>query len=339
MTSSLVITVIICTYNRPKKVAELVGMLLEQKQKPDQIIVVDSSDEFNDELNSKNQVDYIRSSHKNQPYQRYLGYLAAKHDWLLYLDDDMEPINDEVLGKLKALREKISDAVAFAIQFENLHEDTSLASLPKSQINKGTSSFQKLLRWLTSYPELAKGKVGWNGVRGRQPNGGFTEWFSGGAFLAKKEVLFQDFNFGLFTMFEKRIGMGEDYIIAYSIAQRGKVWATEKVFFYHNDQKDSTYTVDVTSFNRRVIYSRLYLSLEKSRLTKHSKWLAVLHYHYYSLWRGMGMVINILLNPSKKRLESLQGFISGFLKSYDLLSVNYEQEQLYWMTEASKDIS
>lgn len=332
------LSVIICTYNRPWKVSELVRLLLNQHHKPDQIIVVDSSDEFNEHLFSNNSIDYIRSSHKNQPYQRYLGYNVAKHDWLLYLDDDMEPVDDKVTFEIEDLISKKQEAVAFALRFENVHEDTALAALPKSQMRKGGSSLHKFVRWFTAYPKLPNGKVGWNGVRGALPRGDYTEWFSGGAFLVRKSMIFQNFNFGLFQMFEDKIGKGEDLMISYSVAQRGKIWATEKVYFYHNDQRDSTYTLDVESFNRRVIYSRLFLSLEKARLTGHPRWLAVLIYTYYSFWRGAGLLVNTVIQPSRNRWISLRGFISGFLCSFKLIALQLKDQESLWLKRVDQDL-
>lgn len=312
-------------------------MLWNQSKVPAEIIVVDSSDEVNISLQENNQIKYVRSAHKNQPYQRYLGYLASKQDWLLYLDDDMEPVDTDVINSISALP-RAYHAVAFAIGFENLHEDSSLAALPKSTFTKGKGQLSRFVRWLTGYPVLESGKVGWNGVRGNQPRGGYTEWFSGGAFLAQRNVIFKDFNFGLFTIFEKKVGMGEDFIIAFSIAQKGKIWATEKSYFWHNDQKDSTYSVDVKSFNRRVIYSRLYLSLEKARLENRSALLAFIFYAYYSFWRFLGLIINAILKPSAMRWKSLNGFIYGFLKSFELLGMDSKQEESYWTTEAQQDL-
>lgn len=333
------ISIIICTYNRPKKVNELIELLLKQTVRPEEIIVVDSSDEINYRLKQKKKINYIRSSHKNQPYQRYLGYLVAGNEWLLYLDDDMEPVNDRAIEQLKHLQAEKPKVDAFAIRFENVHEDTSLSAIPKTKIKKGNTPFGKLIRWITAYPVLPVGYVGWNGVRGSQPKGGFTEWFSGGAFMARKKVLFQNFNFGLFAMFERRLGMGEDFIIAYSIAQIGRIWATDKVYFLHNDQKDSTYTVDVESFDRRVIYSRLYLSLEKARLNKKTRFVAVSRYIYYSIWRGLGIFANLILSPSKKRISALKGFVRGFFSSFELLRVNLLEMKTYWHNEAQKDLN
>ena len=85
------ISIIIYTYNRSKKTIQLVKQLSTIKFNFN-IIVVDSSDIINVNLSNKN-ITYIRSSHKNQPYQRYLGFKSANSDYLIYLDDDMEVVS------------------------------------------------------------------------------------------------------------------------------------------------------------------------------------------------------------------------------------------------------
>ena len=150
------------------------------------------------------------------------------------------------------------------------------------------------------------------GIRGPQPeNGGKTEWVSGGAFAAKRDVLYKNFNFKLFDFFERKIGMGEDAILGFTLAQYGKIIYLPEELFYHNDQKDSTYTVDFHSFGKRVAYSRLYLSFEYARLVGSSKAVAYGHYIWYMLWRLIGMSINQIIGFKSSRSEMMKGYISG----------------------------
>ena len=73
------ISIIICTYNRPNIVVKLISLLRKQTIDPNEIIVVDSSDTLNKSLADDNDIKYIQSSHKNQPYQRYLGFLCSSN--------------------------------------------------------------------------------------------------------------------------------------------------------------------------------------------------------------------------------------------------------------------
>lgn len=332
------ISVIICTYNRPSLVIKLISLLKNQTIVPTEIIVVDSSDIFNKFLADDNDVKYVQSSHKNQPYQRYLGFLSSSNSWLLYLDDDMEPSNLKSVESIIKLKEEKFEYAAFAVGFENLHPDTSLNSLPKSRIYKGFGWFNSLYRYVTAFPVLKDGNTSWNGIRGKLPSGGDTYWFSGGAFLARKDVIFQNFNFGLFSMFEKKQGMGEDFMISFSISKIGKIWSTKEIYFYHNDPKNSTYTIDEFSYNSRVIYSRLFLSLEYARLSNQTKFKAFFYFIYYSFWRFIGLLVNFVIDPKRNRFNSAKGFLFGFLNSFELIFKNFKIEKKYWTNEAKKDL-
>ena len=47
----------------------------------------------------------------------------------------------------------------------------------------------------------------------------------------------------------------------------------------------------------------------------------------------------MLFNPSKKRLDSIFGFISGYFKSFELLFNKLNNEEDYWHNEALKNTS
>lgn len=333
------ISIIICTYNRPNIVIKLISLLRKQTVVPNEIIVVDSSDTLNKCLVEDNYIKYIQSSHKNQPYQRYLGFLNSSNDWLLYLDDDMEPSNINSIESIIQLKKEKYKYDAFAIGFQDLHSETSLSLLPSTKLTIANGSINRILRLISAYPILKEGKAGWNGVKGSLPKGNNTEWFSGGAFFVKKGIIFKNFNFCLFSIFEKKLGTGEDFIISYNLSRYGKIWSTKNIFFYHNDQKNSNYSTNVYKYNLRLIYSRLYLNLEKARLSNKNKFLAVIYFIYFSFWRFLGLSINFIINPNVKRLNAILGFKVGFFKSYELLFNNFKKEKFYWYNEAKKDNS
>ena len=306
------IDIIICTYNRPQKVLELVVQLKPFSNEFNSIIIVDSSDAFNDELNNYEQVVYLRSGHKNQPYQRWLGYDYSKADILIFLDDDME-VADPDFFKIIVQSFQNSAVSGIAINFEDKHTDTALAAIPRSILFKKKSVLKNIIGWLSGYPVLPAGKLGLCGVRGRQPiNGGVTQWLSGGAFAARKNCLFQNFNFQLFDLFQQKIGMGEDAIIGYGLSKQGILLYQPALLFYHNDQRDSAYSVDHFAYAKRVIFSRLYLSLEKTRLDKKSYAVAYLHYHWYVLWRIAGLFVNYSIKKNPVKNKILNGSIAGW---------------------------
>lgn len=336
MTFSVVIT----TYNRPQKVSELINQLKKSVFTVEQIIVVDSSDNLNINLANDKKLFYLTSNHKNQPYQRYLGYLSASSEILVYLDDDMEVIDEKVFNEVLEIF-KDERIVGLGLGFKNKHTDTFLNNAPKSAWNKYNQSnpvFQKL-RSITGYGRLPEGKFGWNGTRGSQPKVlTTTEWFSGGAFAARKSAMYNNFNFQLFDLFEKRIGMGEDVLLAYTLSKQGKVMYYPKIAFLHNDQKDSTYTPDFYSYAFRVIYSRLFISLEYARLNGYPFLLAHLKFHWYAVWRIIGQVINLAIKPSINRRMTLKGSFQGWMNTFRLSLKDMEDRNRFWKQEALENL-
>ena len=276
------------------------------------IIIVDSSDDTNSVLMNYPQVMYVRSTYKNQPYQRWLGHTKSQADIHLFLDDDMEVCNHDFFSIIN--RHFLNNKVAgLAINFRDKHTDTALAAIPLSVLVKNIGSLKKTLNYISGYANLPAGKFGLCGVKGKQPvNGGPTEWLSGGAFAARKSSLFKNFNYQLLDLFEQKIGMGEDAIIGYGLSKQGILLYEPLLLFYHNDQKDSAYSVDHFAYAKRVIFSRLYLSMEKKRLDNGKYLFAQIHYQWYVLWRITGLLLNYLLNKNTVRYNLLKGTYAGW---------------------------
>jgi glycosyltransferase involved in cell wall biosynthesis len=327
------IDIIICTFKRPQKVLELVSSLLVFKDQFNGLIVVDSTDEDNIALKDRSDVTYLKSTHKNQPYQRYLGCISSQADFLLYLDDDMELASNKVFSVILDLLAKMPDLSGIAINFEDKHKNSTLDDVPKSLINKN-SWFKKIIRKVTAYPILSPGEFGLCGNRGKQPkNGGLTKWLSGGAFVARRNVLFQNFNFQLFDLFEKRMGMGEDAIIGYGLAKRGKLVYCPQLLFYHNDQRDSSYSMDLFAYSKRVTFSRLFLSLEKHRLDNKNSFYPYLHFHWYTFCRITGSLFNFMRNRTSIRKEVLLGSLSGYIYSFTFHLEKLDLSEQKWTND------
>lgn len=328
------IDIIICTYNRPDKVAALVSELKVFNTDYSSIILVDSSDTLHSQLSGDEQLQYIHSPHKNQPFQRYLGFLYSKAEILIYLDDDMEIANPEFLKIVKNTFQD-SEVSGMVINFKDKHVDTALANVPESILRKNKAGLVKLKNWLSGYAMLPEGKFGLCGLRGKHPlKGGSTEWLSGGAFAAKREVLFENFNFQLFDLFEQKMGMGEDAIIGYGLSKHGKLMYIPTLLFYHNDQKDSTYTLDHFKYTKRVVFSRLYLSLEKARLDKATQLYPRLFYHWHTMWRITGLLLNYCIDPSSKRKRIFMGGLMGWMLAFRFRMSDIPLRKKYWQKEA-----
>lgn len=334
------ISLVICTFNRPDKINNLIGLILAQTLPPTEIIVVDSSEEENKVLKENFKVIYLKSTHKNQPYQRYLGYLKSNSEYILFLDDDMEPVCQDAINILSTTILDSPELVGIAIYFKDKFVESSLSQIPKT-IFPNSGARATFIRGLTGYITLADGKLGYCGLRGNQPKeGGYTEWVSGGAFLAKRSELFINFNFQLFDLFEKRMGMGEDALIGYTLSKRGKILYLPLQLFWHNDSKDSTYSLNPKNFSRKVTYSRLFLSMEVARLSKKSLFFSKLFFYWYTLWRSIGLFLNLLFKCEKQlfKFNMLIGSINGFVNAFSFKFDNSNRKKVYWGNEIANDL-
>lgn len=333
----MTLEVIICTYNRPDRVSNLVKQLQQCSPLPHRILVVDSSEEENGKLKEEKLVTYIHSNHKNQPYQRFVGWHFSEADLLVYLDDDMEMVNMNVVAVITQHFTNHRKDVAMALRFEDKNPATSLSSVPQSRLLKKGSKLKNLWNILSGQPEYAPGQMGWCGLRGKQPpEGGYTQWLSGGAFAAKRRVMYQNFNFQLFDLFEKKWGMGEDAMLGYTLFKQGNVYYNPELLFVHNDDNKSHYATDMVTYAHRVMYSRWYLSREKARLDSSSLILARLHFMWYGVCRLIGYLTNALVHPGRKRFQILRGSALGYFRTWNMKNINLEKSKQYWQTELKK---
>lgn len=330
------IDIIIATYNRPEVIKSLVADIQERHiSVVNNIIVIDSTDEKNDDLLNCKGVKYVHSTHKNQPYQRYLGYHLAEADNMLFLDDDMQLLDKGVFEKIEeVLSEKKVCGINLA--FQNLNEFLSQQQMHR--YTKGGGGFKqhivKVMQTLTGRPSIKDGKMWYCGLRGKRVDGQYSEFFSGGAFAAKREPLYQNFNFNLFSLFEKKIGMGEDVILAYTLSKQGEIFNLPGESFLHNDKGNSTYAASNKAYQYRVAYSRQYLSNEYARLNNRSLLGAFLITFWYNLWRSIGL---LFLSMKKGSFEGFAGYAKGSLKSMGLCFQKDATE--YWFSEINSDLN
>ncbi len=321
------IDIVIATYNRPLIIRKLVDDILYRRiDVINQVIVVDSSDEIDSYLQNK-EIIYVRSTHKNQPYQRYLGYCMSSSDYLLFLDDDMQILNESIFYKIVDVF-KDPSIVGINLRFTNKND--FLEHQLKHKFNFLSSVVLEGIRTLTGRPHVKDGQFWYCGLRGERKDGDYSEYFSGGAFCAKSKYLYKNFNFNLFTLFERRIGMGEDVILAYTLSKYGKIYNLPNSYFLHNDTGSSVYTANNQMYNYRVAYSRLYLSREYARLNGEKSIKAFVITTWFNFWRVLGLLVLCLRNP-QIGIKGVWGYTQGALKSYGLY--NKGDDTSYWKKE------
>ena len=147
MTFDLVIT----TFNRPEQVIRLAREVRSCLPVPNLVIIVDSSDLPNEYVKNIPGISYLRSSHKNQPYQRLLGARASLSDVVIFLDDDLEIIKGDIFLAIVApftLESIIGSSVGFA--YSDGHSGSKELNLPGGS---STSLPGRLFWQFTGVPE------------------------------------------------------------------------------------------------------------------------------------------------------------------------------------------
>ncbi len=333
------IDIILCTYNRPERILNLVNSLEGLILNTTSIIVVDSSDVKNSILFNKLNSNYLMSSHKNQPYQRCLGASFSTADYILFLDDDMEVYDPYFMFEICNLLESDKLISGLALNFKDSNADNSLNRIPQTQLKISNYFIKKALNWLKATPDLKDGDFGFCGQRGKQPKRiDITKWVSGGAFVAKRQLLLIDFNFQLLDLFEQKCGMGEDAIIGFGLSKQGNLLYLPKLLFLHNDVSTSNYSQNIASLSYRTLYSRLFLSAERQRLNSGSIIFAYTHFHYYAFVRFCAYLFNFLLDPCQTRFQILTGTLYGWYKVFFFRFAYDSRINNYWKSEISKDV-
>lgn len=330
--------IIITTYNRSLPVNNLVQSLLVCRPAPTSIIVVDSSEVKDLHLQQTSGVVYIRSSHKNQPYQRYLGFLASKEEIVCFFDDDIQIFNPAIF---EIILDRYSDeeVVGSSVKFINEGEITIHKELNSGKEIKSSSKLSSFLRLLSGVPKISEGKGWLAGLRGVDESNLFTETFSGpGGLSFRRYIVPYLFDDVLFSLFEKKMAMGEDKYISMGAIRFGRLAFSNTICIIH-PANDSTYFQDITSFVRKEIYSRLFLS--KRYLQVKQKWIgwAYIHFYWYALWRIANACMYSIFYPDRKSNQKLKGRLLGVLDTLSKpLKASFLCPEINWELELSEDL-
>lgn len=257
--------VVICTYNRPAMVNSLVQAIKAISTGISEIIIVDSSDSSNSILQADPKINYIKSDRKSQPYQRYLGTLASKSEIIVFFDDDVKIIDDSIFNVIKTAFQKNSEiaGVSAGIYYES---GVEINQSKKSIILPNT------------------GKISWLGKTTGLPNeDAFVDYFPGPIMAFRKSIVNHLFDEYMFSIFEKRIAMGEDKVISMRASKYGKLFYLGSKTYIHHPPEKSTYFINKVDFIAKTTFSRLWLSKQYAYAHNKQIWKAYLIFSMYLL--------------------------------------------------------
>lgn len=245
--------VIITTYNRSEKVNRLCRQIKECSLQPGKLIVVDSSDATDETLKNDPAVVYRKSSHKSQPYQRYVGSLISEADILVFFDDDLI-ITDLALFEriVELFNSKEVTGVGLGIEYHNIITQKLEAGKQAAKLAKN---------------KIKPGHITLFGETGGLPHETIeTRYLPGPNMSFRRSAVASIFDPVLFGLFELRLGMGEDKVLSMRVAKQGKViYAGEKNYLLH-PAEESSYFTNPVNFYAKVYYSRLWLASQYAQL-------------------------------------------------------------------------
>lgn len=180
------ISVIIPTLNRPDSLKYTIESYMSGTVIPHQFIIIDQSDDEQirianqqnlDEFTSKTSIEYIYQREKSNTLSRNRGIAKAKHDLLVFSDDDIEVESDTVENVLDIMND----------------ETISMIGGLDSYAGKGKTN--PLLSYIFAKKSYRKRNIGHvtRSVLGRFPEGSIsdlvdTEWAMGFFFVVRKSL-------------------------------------------------------------------------------------------------------------------------------------------------------
>lgn len=327
------ISIIITTLNRPEEVVRLVRQIEDIKDEiTKEIIIVNSGSPI--ELNQSEfslPIREIMSSHKNQPYQRFLGSKIAKGEYLTFFDDDLIIINPLIFTKIKS---SFTDNNVVGVGFHFRNES--------DEYHKNLSYSNKWKQFMSDLRHLEfNRKVGDCGIGGREPlnqeQSLFVNCLMGGNIpTCRKSVCENLWDAKILTLSSMSKGKGEDKYFTLNLNKFGRIRYYSEDSILH-PSLESTYKSSYNYWRSEILRTRFLLCDHYSVIYKKNK-----TYNRLRIFLGtlLGYFLDIFLtNFSRKSMKLLI-----FLPKYLVYSIKYtwflrETEMEFWESALSIDLS
>jgi glycosyltransferase involved in cell wall biosynthesis len=333
--------IIITTLNRPDFIVSLVNEINScDSPLPINIIVIDASAMDNIKVQKLDRVKYIKSSHKNQPYQRYLGYLLSEEPIILFLDDDIKILDKKLFQYIIS---RINDPGIAGATMKFIGDGENAIDIATDTNNRIKVKEHKILQvlWsITGAPRVKKNGIWLAGLVGPTDDKiEYIEAFAGpGGMAFRREIVPNLFDDLLFSLYEIGLGKGEDKYISMAAIKYGKLAFIGNTCLLHPSHP-SNYFKDLTSFSQREIFSRFVLSKRYAETINIAFWKVKIHFYYYAFWRILISLLTCTINPQKHNIQKLKGkFIGVFYIIKKRLNAYSLCPNLSWQAELDSDI-
>lgn len=283
--------VVICTYNRPKRVNSLVKQILTCSFGPSTLIVIDSSEEENFFLKLHESVKYLTSTYKAQPYQRYVGLLASTSNYVCFLDDDLDVLNSGVFEKMLNVFKENRQVVGVTARVD--YRSGLFVGKEAKSITRNLGGLKRVLQRisLNSYPAPGKISLVGNGG-GYLHTDGYVCYFPGPNMAFERNVAFQLFDETLLDAYIKKIGKGEDKYLSMKANLYGKLYCLGKENYFFHPPIESSYNSGLTEFQVKQAFSRYLLINRYLNVFFKMGKFSIFVYTWYCFFRLLGSINN-----------------------------------------------
>ena len=211
----------------------------------------------------------------------------------------------------------------------------------EGRMPSGYPGFPGFLRWASGSKEAAVGEVWFCGISGAMPIDGCAkvQRFFGGVMSFRRELAFGLFDDLLFDLFLNRMAMGEDKYLSMGALRSGDLWYDPGVCFLHPPTVSTYREKDQSRFHAKVFLSRRWLSNRYATVFSRNRFLATLHFYWYSLVRLLGATLVFLRSPSPRTRGLVVGVGRGILLSRQIGSSTASYRTgLDWFSIAEKEV-
>lgn len=245
------LTIIVCTYRRPREVGLLLTNLVNQLQMPDEILVIDSSPDFltqqavsEVQLQYNLPVKYVKApiEHHGLTRQRNYGISLALGDIIAFLDDDTVPEPD-YCAELLACFARNTDALGiggYITGEKQWYRSTNETNPSLGVYRYGVWECREDYRWRlrkllgleSPFPPGWMSRFGYGRTTSFLPPDGNdhrVELLRGCAFALRREV----FERHLFSKYFEGYGLGEDYEFSLRVSFDGNLYVCTRAQLAH----------------------------------------------------------------------------------------------------------
>jgi len=287
-------SIIITTLSRSTECLYLIQQILDiSNPLVKEIICVNSSEEpysFENLIGNTKIVYQVKSSQKNQPYQRLLGAHLATGGLLIFFDDDLKIINNQIFDFLIEPFKKYKNIVGTGIREVFEEENTEYITIGKNEEYKNNLSS----RILYLFKKWNPGDSWFVGAEPYQVHkakiveafhSGNVPCLQKGVFLASYPIIFMP----LFSIGKAK---GEDKVFSLRANRFGKLFITNIACVEHPKENQSFYSYSEIKWRKEVLRSRFVCADAYASGKRQS----ILKARFIILWYAIWMIPHAIFN-------------------------------------------